>query len=286
VSAVVAFRVTVPAADEDRATGLLWDCETRGIEVRDAPRAGVVELIAYFDSRTGLPEQLAAALRSVPRARIEPAPVPEVDWVAHVRASFRPLRVGSFSILPVWHEPAPAPGPRTLIVDPGRAFGTGTHETTRLCLLALQALTERTGLGRVLDLGTGSGILAIAALRLGASHAIALDDDPEALASAAQHSRLNGVRPSLVRADGGRGLRPAAFDTIVANVSAPLLTARRDEIQALLKSGGALILSGFLQDDLSALRDAYMAGGTVRDSVDGEWAALTIGTTGAREGGS
>jgi ribosomal protein L11 methyltransferase len=237
----------------------------------------VVELIAYFDGRADLGRQLTAALASVPEARIEPAPVPDVDWVAHVRAAFRPLRVGAFSVLPIWQTPAPVPGPRTLIVDPGRAFGTGTHETTRLCLDALQELASRAALGRVLDLGAGSGILAVAALRLGARQAVALDDDPEALVSAAHHGRLNDMRPSLVRADGGRGLCAAAFDTVVANISAPLLSSRRDEILALVKPGGTLILSGFLREDLPELRQAYAGRATVREASEGEWAALVIG---------
>jgi hypothetical protein len=88
--------VTVPAAEEDRASGALWDCGTRGIEVKEAPQAGAVELIAYFDSRAGLAQQLAATLGVA--ARIEPTPVPEVDWVAHVRDSFQPLSVGAFRI--------------------------------------------------------------------------------------------------------------------------------------------------------------------------------------------
>jgi ribosomal protein L11 methyltransferase len=274
---VVAFRVTVPFAEEERASGILWDCQTRGIEVREAIPAGCVELIAYFDSRAGLAERLAAALDSLPAARVEPTAVAEVDWVAHVREAFRPLSVGAFRIVPAWQVPAGPPGSQVLIVDPGRAFGTGGHETTRLCLEALQTLARRRPLGRVLDLGAGSAILAIAALRLGARHAVALDNDPEALVSAADHARLNAVSPSLLLADGGRALRPAVFNTIVANISAPLLLSRRDEILALARPGGALILSGFLAEDVPAMREAFASSGPAREAVDGEWAALVMG---------
>jgi ribosomal protein L11 methyltransferase len=245
--------------------------------VREALQTGSVELIAYFDSDARLAERLAAALDNLPAARVEPTPIPEVDWVAHVRESFRPLRVGAFRILPVWQAPSGPPASQMLVVDPGRAFGTGAHETTRLCLEALQTLAQHRPLGRVLDLGAGSAILAIAALRLGARHAIALDNDSEALVSAAHHARLNAVSPSLLLADGGRALRQASFDTIVANISAPLLSARRAEILALIRPGGALILSGFLGEDLPALREAFASGGSAREAVDGEWAALVIG---------
>jgi ribosomal protein L11 methyltransferase len=274
---VVAFRVTVPFAEEDRASGILWDCETRGIEVREAIPPGSVELIAYFESAAGLAERLVAALDRLPVARVEPTVVPDVDWVAHVREAFRPLSVGAFRILPAWQVSTGPSDSQVLIVDPGRAFGTGGHETTRLCLEALQTLASRRPLGRVLDLGAGSAILAIAALRLGARHAVALDNDPEALVSAGHHARLNAVSPSLVLADGGRALRPASFDTIVANVSAPLLSSRRTELLALTRPGGALILSGFLAEDLPALREAFASAGPAREALDGEWAALVVG---------
>jgi ribosomal protein L11 methyltransferase len=237
--------VSVPASDEDRAAGVLWEHGTSGIEVRGAARPGFVELIAYFEDRPDLRERLDEALADAAGTRPEPMDVPEVDWVAHVRATFRPVSAGGFGILPAWQDPPPAPGPRTLIVDPGRAFGTGGHETTRLCLDALQTLAARAPLGRVLDLGAGSGILAIAALRLGAQRATAIDLDPEAVVSAAHHARLNGVGPDLLRGDGAGPFRPAAFDTIVANVSAPLLWSRSREIVGLLRPAGVLVLSGF-----------------------------------------
>jgi ribosomal protein L11 methyltransferase len=268
--------VSVPASDEDRATGVLWEAGTSGIEVRVAVRPGFVELVAYFEDRPDLRERLDEALADAAGTRAEPVDVPEVDWVAHVRSAFRPVCAGGFWILPVWQDPPPAPGPRTLIVDPGRAFGTGGHETTRLCLDALQALAARAPLGRVLDLGAGSGILAIAALRLGAQRATAIDLDPEALASAAHHARLNGVGPDLLLGDGASPFRAAAFDTIVANVSAPLLWSRSRELVALLRPAGALVLSGFLREDVPRLCDAYSFAGPARAASEGEWAALVV----------
>lgn len=273
---VVAFRVTVSSADEDRASGILWDCETRGIEIRPAAEPDAVDLFAYFESRPGLADRLAAALGALTALRIEPSEIPDVDWVAHVRDGFRPVTAGGFRILPVWRASPGPTDPCVLIVDPGRAFGTGGHETTRLCLASLQALAGRGRLGRVLDLGAGSGILAIAALRLGAEHATALDLDPDALASAAHHARLNAVRPSLLCGNGGRPFRPASFDAIVANLTAPLLCARQAEILALLRPGGTLILSGFLVEDVPRVREAYSPLGPARAATDGEWAALVV----------
>src|SRR6266545_149916 len=166
---MIAFRVIVPAADEDFATALLYGAGTTGIEVQVGP-TGSVALLAYFPA-AGSAADLREALRPLPAARVEPAPVPEVDWVARFRETFRGFAAGRFRIAPPWDLPADRA--EVIVVDPGRAFGTGTHETTRLCLGALEALSGERALGRVLDVGTGTGILAVAARRLGASAVVA-----------------------------------------------------------------------------------------------------------------
>jgi ribosomal protein L11 methyltransferase len=266
-----AFRVTLAAAaDEDLATCALWEAGTAGIEVRPAPGRGL-ELLAYFPD--GSPGPPAGALPA--GARVDPLEVPEVDWVSRFREGFRPFRVGRFAVVPAWLAPEAAP-PDVLVVDPGRAFGTGTHETTRLCLLALEDLASRRPLGRVLDLGSGTALLAVAAARLGARLVVASDLDPEATSSSRHHARLNRAGVRVVRADGGRAFRPRAFDLVVANLTAPLLVERAGEIAALLAPGGTLVLSGLLAPDLPAVRRAFPGGGGARERRDGEWAALLV----------
>ncbi|HWW92224.1 MAG TPA: 50S ribosomal protein L11 methyltransferase [Vicinamibacteria bacterium] len=259
--------------DEERATALLWDLGTAGIEVTPGKGERVV-LLAYFAE--ALPDrEVAAALAPLPGARLEAAPVPEVDWVARFREGFRPFRVGRFRIAPSW---APGEdGSDLLIVEPGAAFGTGTHETTRLCLAALEARAGEGPLGRVLDIGTGSGLLAVAAAKLGARLVIALDLDPLALEAARLHARLNRVELRLLRADGGSPFRAGAFDTVLANLTAALLHERRDEITRLRAPGGALVLSGMLDEDARALTRAYAGRGRVEQRREGEWAALVVG---------
>jgi ribosomal protein L11 methyltransferase len=218
---------------------------------------------------------LAAAGLLPPRVAVEPAPVEDVDWVARFREGFHAFRAGRFTVAPPWDLPAPppangvgdiaadapfAPSPDTLVVDPGRAFGTGTHETTRLCLSALEGLASRRPLGRTLDLGAGTGLLSVAAARLGASFVCASDIDPEASHASVHHARLNGVRLAVVRADGGCGFRPGAFDLVLANLMALLLVDRASEIRALLAPGGALVLSGLLVDDVPFVRAAFETG--------------------------
>ncbi len=262
-----AYRVTVAEDDEDLATALLWEAGTVGIEVGAASEE-CVSLLAYFEDDVALdllPERLADV-------RIEPVPVSEVDWVARFRAGFRAFRVGRFVIAPPWDRPLDTAG--LLLIDPGRAFGTGTHETTRLCLGALEDCAARRPLGRVIDVGTGTGILAVAAAGLGARVVVASDTDPEATASAVAHARLNGARLHVVRGDGVRPFRPGSFDLILANLTAPLLVVHALGLGGLRAPQGALVLSGLLETDVGDVQAAYRELGTPAVCRDGEWAAL------------
>jgi len=261
----------VPADHEDWATALLWEAGTQGIEVQTAAGPEAV-LLAYFPEKV----DLAEALRALPAARVEPVPVPDVDWMARFRDSFRAFSAGGFEIVPAWDEPHLS-SMRVLRIDPGRAFGTGTHETTRLCLAALESLAAEQPLGRVLDVGTGTGILAAAALLLGAPLAVAADVDPEATAEARRHATLNALPLHVVGADGGRGFRGGAFDLVLANLTAPLLVERRAELETLIAPGGHLVLSGLLVRDLPEIEMAYRGLPVAARSVDGEWAALVLG---------
>jgi ribosomal protein L11 methyltransferase len=266
-----AWRVVVDVADEDLATAALWEQGTSGIEVTPGPGPRVT-LLAYFPAATtphGLP----------PGAALAPADVPEVDWVARFREGFGPLRAGRFTVAPPWAVPPATPPTELLLVDPGRAFGTGTHETTRLCLAALEGLAARRPLGRTLDLGSGTALLAVAASRLGAAFVCASDLDPEATAASRHHARLNGARLAVVRADGGRGFAPGSFDVVLANLMAILLVDRSAEVRSLLAPGGALVLSGLLLEDVPLVREAFAASGPSRELRDGEWAALVWDST-------
>jgi ribosomal protein L11 methyltransferase len=265
---VVAFRVLVPVADEDLAVASLWEIGTLGVQSKES--AGTVELLAFFPEGTTL-----GVVREAVGGMVEPAAVPEVDWVARFREQFRAFSAGSFRVVPAWDIPADRDA-RTLVVDPGQAFGTGTHETTRLCLGWLETLAAERPLGRVLDYGCGTALLAIGALRLGATSAVGVDIDPDAIDNARDHVRLNGDPVELVLADGGSSLGAARFDTVVANVTGPLLRERRDEIGALCVPGGRIVLSGLLATEAEGLAAWYGALGPVRRRDDGEWAALSV----------
>ena len=264
----------MPAAAEDAATLLLWEHGTAGVEVR-AGSGGETVLLAYFEPAVGLDERLQEACVALAGARLARTDVPAVDWVACFREAFRPFHAGGFLIAPCWDVPPLAHQP-VLIVDPGQAFGTGTHESTRLCLDALAELCALSPPVSVLDVGTGSGILAVAAALRGARGVTGIDLDPEALRCARRHAALNGVQLRLVHADGARGIRPGAFDLVMANVTAALLRERRDEIVAARMASGALVLSGFLTEDATDLAQAYAAAGTIDWRQEGEWTALVV----------
>jgi ribosomal protein L11 methyltransferase len=275
---LAAFRLEVQDDGEDAAVAALWERGTTGVHVQPGP-SGKVVLVAYFLERPGLEADLRAGLGERGAVGLERIPVPDVDWVARFREGFRPFRVGGFHVLPAW-EAEDRSAEKTGIpirIFPARAFGTGTHESTRLCLSALESLATLGGLGRVLDVGGGTGILGVAAALLGARPVTVVDIDAEAVESARHHAQLNGVDVHVVRGDGGLPLAGGRFDLVLANLTAPLLLERRNEIAGLCAPSASLALSGFLREDARAMVAAYGSLGPAAVTADGEWAAVVIG---------
>lgn len=197
--------------------------------------------------------------------------VPDEDWVRLTQSQFAPVPItANFWIVPTWHEAPPAA--RTVMrLDPGLAFGTGTHPTTRMCLRWIATHAEAFAGQPVLDYGCGSGILAIAARQFGAGETLAVDIDPAAVISTAQNAEANGVsvRPGLPDAAGpGCGRYPLVLANILASplkLLAPLLAAH-------LAPGGQLVLAGILARQAEELQAAYAAHGlalSVADEEDG-----------------
>ena len=205
--------------------------------------------------------------------------VEEADWADAWKQHFPVLRVGQRLVIrPTWRRHRAAEGDVVLALDPGMAFGTGLHPTTRLCLAALERLADGGAVeGRnVLDVGCGSGILAIAAIRLGASSALGLDPDPIAIEATSANARRNRIA-RLVRArDGTIPSGEGPFDVVLANLIASLLVRLAPELHAELAPGGMLLASGIFADRETEVRDAFArAGLRVTDRLaEGDWVAL------------
>jgi len=197
------------------------------------------------------------------------APVPEQDWVRLTQSQFTPVEITpEFWIVPTWHEP-PAEAKQIIRLDPGLAFGTGTHPTTRMCLrwIATHAVQ-----GRVLDYGCGSGILAIGAAKFGATEVIAVDIDPAAILSTQLNATANGVALAAGMPDRAVG----RFDIVLANILATPLKVLAPLLCAHVAPGGSLVLAGILERQADELIEAYAAYCqlAVTDREDG-WILMT-----------
>ncbi|MBN2370894.1 MAG: 50S ribosomal protein L11 methyltransferase [Vicinamibacteria bacterium] len=267
----LALGIVVAAGDEESVSFILWELGTMGIESRDIA-SQEVQLIAYFGANgpVEIEKAVASRLNGALRKPIAILPVQQVDWKTHWRRSFQPVTIGSLTIAPPWNLPDVA-RERLLVIDPGRAFGTGAHETTQLCLELVEQILRREPLSSVLDVGTGTGVLAIAAARLGAPFVVACDIDDDSIQSSRVHADKNGVAVSILRADGSRALRPASFDVVVANLSMPFLVERGAGLRAMARR--FLVLSGFLGEDVASLGGASI---DPRSTFHfrGDWAAL------------
>ena len=194
----------------------------------------------------------AVAISAIAPPGFSVAPLEDQDWVRRSQSQFGPLRIAErLWIVPSWHAP---PDPRAIVVrlDPGLAFGTGSHVSTRLVLQYLER-NLRAG-ERVLDYGCGSGILAIVAGRLGAGEITATDIDPQALESSIANAAGNGV---VLQVTAPESLPPGAFDLVLANILAGPLIALEPLLAARTRTGGRIVLSGILESQAAEVAAVY-----------------------------
>ena len=200
------------------------------------------------------------------------APLAQQDWVRLTQSQFEPVAIEpDFWIVPTWHQP-PAQASHVIRLDPGLAFGTGTHPTTRMCLQWIARNRGADALGRVLDYGCGSGILAIAAAMFGATDADALDIDPAAVTSARDNAQANGVRIACGLPDQASG----QYQTVLANILATPLKVLAPLLCARVAPGGSLVLSGILERQADELTQAYAPHAALQVSASQEgWILMT-----------
>lgn len=210
-------------------------------------------------------------------------PVADQNWMEAWKTHYRPIPIGKrLIIVPAWLD-SPEPGRIPIKIDPGMAFGTGTHPTTQLCLELLETLTEDGGLGQVIDLGCGSGILSVAALKLGAQLALGVDIDEAAIKNSRENADNNGIDPALFLLGLGSvaELKAGKFafgqaPLVLANILAPVLVRLFDAGMAdLVVPGGAIILSGILDHQAAGVAASAKAHGLtfVEQRQMGDWVA-------------
>ena len=210
--------------------------------------------------------------------------VDEDEWQNSWKDHFHVLRVGRRLVVkPTWREYDPRPTDVVIVLDPGMAFGTGHHPTTRSCLEQLERLVAPGA--SVLDFGCGSGILSIAASKLGASSVLGVEADSSAVRVAKQNARENGVQHNVLVVEGTLPrpeARPGAFDVAVANISAKVVSEASTELVKAVKPGGVVIASGIIVDNKAVVeRSMAAAGAALADTiVDGDWVTLVYSTGG------
>lgn len=266
--------LTVDAASVEGLSDALLEAGAIAVDVTDAlagtpdehalfgepgePAAGewaLSRVCALFKDGADVAGSVSVALRASGLDTAMPfdlTPVADQDWVRATQSQFHPVRVSSrLWVVPTWHEP-PNREAINLTIDPGLAFGTGTHPTTRLCLVWLDANLR--GDERVLDYGCGSGILGIAAMKLGAAHAIGVDIDPLALLAARHNAMQNQVTMEFIAAAAGA---PQPADVVLANILANPLKLLAPLLARATRTGGHILLSGVLEHQAREVQDAY-----------------------------
>jgi len=249
--------------EKDQLVAELWDRGSLGITETDSP-VGSCVLRAFFDEDGKASDlQHDFAPWSARFEQEEPR-----DWISEARTKLEPMCIGKrFFLVPEWREDAAPPGRFRIEVNPGMAFGTGAHESTQLCLEALESAV-RPGMA-VLDVGSGSGILAVAAGLLGAERVIACDIDPVAVELACQPLSFIGTVDAV---------RRRSFDLAVANISPEAIIALAPDLAGVLRPGGVLIVSGFEIAEIMGVQTALASHGARTQSslTKRTWAALVV----------
>ncbi len=273
--------IDVPLELAEERSAELFELGATGVEVRDGegtpmpgvpqPAPGRATVLAWFSAKEEAEDARATHGGDV-------GEVPDADWGEAWKKGLDAFSVGRVFVRPTWIQRSPPAGAVEVVLDPGMAFGTGTHPTTSLCLGALSGLLDARPGASVIDVGTGSGLLAIAAKKLGAGRVAGNDNDPIAVRVARENAEANGVELELTESP--VEAVPGKFDVVVANILANTLVELAPALAAKLSAGGVVLLSGILTPQEDEVRAAYLAqgltpfpGGDVRQ---GEWSLLAL----------
>lgn len=221
-------------------------------------------------------ERAAEAIRAaLPALNVELADLPDEDWAARSQATLTMIHAGRFIIAPPWDMPADDVDATVIVIEPSMGFGTGHHATTRMCLRLLSEIDVSDC--TVLDLGTGSGVLTMAAALSGARRVTGIDVDVDAIASAEHSARLNTLPDTLeFQVADFRSSPPAAADIVLANLTGGMLTSSGPAIGALVQPGGQMILSGFDHTEVDGVLGVFPGFTEVQRLTEDNWIALHL----------
>ena len=286
--AVYELKAEIAPDSVERLEELLTELEDQRLMLLEDKPAGRAWLTGYFGDRA---EATAAWQRLILIAGenwrtgdFGLSELPDADWRNSYKAHFKASRFGRLNWVPVWERETfvPAPGEEVLWLDPGMAFGTGNHETTRLCCERLAAFADGKGNGgRVIDAGCGSGILALSAAKLGFQQIAGFDNDPEAIRVSRENAELNALTGwvDFFVGDLVTGLAGRQAELVMANIQADVLMRFAAGLCAAVAPGGELVLSGILSRELAEVREKFtreMKFSQVESRLSGEWADLRL----------
>jgi ribosomal protein L11 methyltransferase len=282
-----ALTIDVPAALADAVGSRLFDAGLRGLE--EQPDGERTRLVLYGEDRRQV-EHYAQAARDFLAAVAEFAPEASTarltierqersDWATVWRKFFKPTPLSDTLIVqPPWETAPPPPGAQTIIIEPKMAFGVGTHATTRLAARSVERFCRAHAGCRVLDVGAGTGILAIVAVKSGAAAAVGVDHDPVAVDTARENAALNHCAEQTEFSDRAPADVREAFDLVVANLTTPVLTELADELVRVTAPAGLLSMTGVLAEDGEALAAEFVRRGMklARREDEEEWRLLEV----------
>lgn len=277
----------------------LTESETKGMFIDILPELGpddgTAKVSFYLDVDVD-PEELLAQVRegleelklfvNIGEGTITESQTEDKDWMNNWKEYFKPFTVDDILIKPTWEEiPEEHKDKLTIEIDPGTAFGTGTHETTQLCIRQIRKWLKPGD--TVLDVGTGSGILAIAALKLGASYAFGTDLDENAVTAAVENAEVNGITAEQFKVIDGNIIDDEAvqaeagieqYEVAVANILAPVIIMLQGEVAKHIKHGGVFITSGIINTWEDRVKEAFAENDefeVIETTYQGEWVSVT-----------
>jgi ribosomal protein L11 methyltransferase len=284
--------ISAPAEQAEAAADFLFTLTGRGVLTSDESAwPGLAQVTGFLAVGAETPAQRAAlerfvdGLRAIAGAggdvRLDYRDLADQDWGQNWKKHFKPRALTpGLVVAPPWEPLAPGSGQTVMVIDPGQAFGTGQHESTLLCLRRVERLASHDLLpDSMLDVGCGTGILALYYLLLGGPWALAIDIDPLAVEAARHNAQLNGVAERITVSDRPLSEVQGTFGLITANLTAPDLKALAPQLAPRLRKGGELVAAGILAAQVEDVRKAFADQGLTvleQDFVAG-WASLVLG---------